>query len=334
MRAPNRRKSRLRVTLALDAKETMNDLKAEYSHIEEDITWPEKPKGIGGKQFYLLITDLSEKVRERSLAENLDPLLYGDRLYKLLDFASNLRGSLTDHWTFFEPEEKKYEQLIWYHRDNHQLKKDDEPKISRESLLETIVTYLTNPWLQHDRVDWIFIDSLIFAEISAYKESIFTGQALGKVNWSYAFTGGDTNKILLFQVTKALALFTLRYLLPPAILFLLYYFHRESAFLIVGAVYAVYLLVHAALWPLRYRKRKTEQKILQEHLDRLQKMIDAYYYCKPPILSLSTLRTYLNKAAEGRAIFDGALFSILKRVEENRGDTFMPFVKQRTSKRY
>lgn len=60
-------------------------------------------------------------------------------------------------------------------------------------------------------------------------------------------------------------------------------------------------------------------------------MINAYYYCKPPIVSLAMLRMYLNKAVETDAIFDGALFSILKRVEEIRGEAFMPFAESASS---
>ncbi|MGH9956801.1 MAG: hypothetical protein ACREBC_06680 [Pyrinomonadaceae bacterium] len=307
----------------------MSDLKSDYREIEEGLKWPEKPNGIGkGDQFYRLIADLKVKVRERSLSEQLDPSVYDDRLYKLLDFLSELRSAL-NHYSVHAPDEKQNEQRVWYHRADHQItglrKKDDEPEIYRESLLEAAVTYLANPWLQQDRIDWIFVDALVFAEISAYRESILTGQALGKTNWAYIVTGGDVEKIYWFQVKKALGFCALRYIAPPPIVFALYYFQYETASLIAGAVYAVYLFLHAVLWPLRYRKRKLERKALQEHTDRLQKMINAYYYCKPPIVSLATFRTYLSKAVEAGAIFDGALFSVLKRIEAARGEAFMPF---------
>lgn len=99
----------------------MSDLKSDYRHIEEDITWPEKPKGIGGgNQFYRLAMDLRGKVRERSLAGNLEPDLYEARLYKLLDFVSDLRSALNDY-SIHTPEEKKDQQRIWYHRADDQL---------------------------------------------------------------------------------------------------------------------------------------------------------------------------------------------------------------------
>lgn len=307
----------------------MSDLKSDYLEIEEDLNWPKKPNGLGKwNQFYLLVMDLRVKVRDRSLSEKLDPSVYENRLYKLLDFVSDLRSAL-NHDAVYTPDEKKNEQHVWYHQADYQItglgKKDNEPEIYRVGLLEAAATYLANPWLQHDQIDWIFVDSLIFAEISDYRESILTGQALGRINWSYIFTGGDIEKTYWFQLKKALSFFTLQYIAPPAIIFVLYYFQYEATSLIAGAVYAVYLLLHVVLWPLRYRKRKLEQKTLQNHLNRLQKMINAYYYCKPPIISLATMRTYLNKAVEAGAIFDGALFSILKKIEATRGEAFMPF---------
>jgi hypothetical protein len=57
----------------------------------------------------------------------------------------------------------------------------------------------------------------------------------------------------------------------------------------------------------------------------LQKMIDAYYYCNPPVVSLGTLQTYIGKAVDAGAIFEGALFSILAKVMAAKGDVLMPF---------
>lgn len=235
----------------------MSDLKSEYHEIEEGLNWLEEPAGIGkGDQFYQLVKKVSAKVRERSLSESLDPSLYEDRLYKLLDFISDLRSAL-NHYSAQTPDEKMNEQRVWYHKADYQVsgfgKKDNEPEIYREWLLEAAAEYLANSWLQHDQIDWILIDSLIFAEISAHRESIFTGQALGKTNWAYIFTAGDIEKTYWVQFKKALGFFALRYIAPPAIIFVLYYLQYETASLIAGAVYAVYLLLHAVLWSLRYR---------------------------------------------------------------------------------
>lgn len=323
----HRRTRKNYATMYLRLIKIMSDPKSNYRELEEGINWPEKPKGMGkGNQFYQLVMDLKVKVRERSLGEKLDPSIYENRLYKLLDFVSDLRSAL-NYDSVHITNEKNNQQHVWCHWADYQIigNRDNDPKIYRELLLEAAATYLVNSWLQHDQLDWILIDSLIFAELTAYKESIFTGQALGKTNWAYIYSGGNIEKTYWFQMKKALSFLALRYIAPPAIIFVLYYLQYEIASLSIGATYAVYLLLHVILWPVHYRKRKLIEKTLQEHMDRLQKIVIAYYYCKPPIISLATLRMYLNTAIEAGVIFDGALFSILKRTEEIRGEAFMPF---------
>jgi hypothetical protein len=82
----------------LSYMQIMSDLKSDYREIEEGLNWSEKPNGIGkDEQFYRLVMDLKVKVRERSLSEQLDPSVYEDRLYKLLDFVSDLRSALNHH---------------------------------------------------------------------------------------------------------------------------------------------------------------------------------------------------------------------------------------------
>jgi hypothetical protein len=307
----------------------MRNLKAKYQEIEEDLTWPEIPNIPGkGDQFYQLVKILRAAVKERSLDENLDPSLYNDRLYSLLDLIIDLRSAL-NYYIDQPPEEKKNEQHVWHHfNDSHIekfVRKDNEPQIYRELLLDTAVKYLKNSWLQNDQIDWIFIDSLIFAEISAYSKSVLSGEALGKPNIAYLLADGDTNKILKYHLIKSISLILFRYILPIATIFLFYHVERHVIFPIALAAYSLYLIQHIIFWPIRFFKRKKMRKSMQEHMDRLQKMINTYYYCRPPIISIATLYSYLNKAVEAGAIFDGALFSILQRIEKTKGDAFMPF---------
>ncbi len=306
----------------------MDALRAEYLEIENGFRWPEEREDMPAHdQLHQLFTDIVTKLRERSIAENLESSLYAGRLDTLLDFLNNLFYCLNGVFPS-EKSERKYHRTIWFHKPNdfiRFIKKNGDPEIDKASLLEIAATYLANPWLQHDQIDWVFIDVLIFCEASAYSQSIMSGSALGKVNWIWAWSDGDIEKYGLFHLGKGLGMFALRYIIPPVIVFILFYLNRESTALKTGIAYAIYLVLHASLWVFRYPARKLQRQTLEEHSSRLEKMLNAYYYCKPPIINLGTLRTYLNKAVEAGAIFDGALFSILKRVEESRGEAFMPF---------
>lgn len=311
--------------------ETMEDLKSDYQEIEETFEWPEPPKGfLETDQYYRLGKELRAKIRERSLREKLDPYLYEERINVLLELVENLRYSLNQS-LINTPDEKKNEQRVWFHQDNFLssgfVNMNDLPKINRNDLISVAATYLANPWMKNDKIDWIFIDSLIFAEISAYSEFILSGQAVGKLNWSYALSEGNLVKAYWFHVTKYLVAAVARYIIPPIIIYALYKLHSEDAAMVAGALYLAYLLLHFTLWPKRYRDRKSKEKLLKEHTDRLQTMLSAYCYCNPPVISLATLRQYLNKAVEAGAIFEGSLFAIIDRVEETRGEAFLPFAK-------
>lgn len=49
----------------------------------------------------------------------------------------------------------------------------------------------------------------------------------------------------------------------------------------------------------------------------------AYSYCKGPVISISRLSNALNEAASIGAVFDGALFSLVKSVEIRDGDALV-----------
>ena len=81
------------------------------------------------------------------------------------------------------------------------------------------------------------------------------------------------------------------------------------------------------LFPAYYYIKKSNKEDFQAHTMLLDKMMTAYAYCQPPVLSLSILNKFLKAAMESGAMFDGALFAILERIEESNGKVFMPFEK-------
>jgi len=96
----------------------MNELKsdyADYAKIEKNFSWPEKPGQyvLDGciADARILIAELRDKVRERSLNENLAPILYEKRLYRLRDFISDLRSAL-NYYSPHTPDTEKNEYLV------------------------------------------------------------------------------------------------------------------------------------------------------------------------------------------------------------------------------
>ena len=138
-------------------------------------------------------------------------------------------------------------------------------------------------------------------------------------------------KTIWLKLLTPLASIVLRYIIPVAIIYGLYRIYSEDAAMIGAGVYLAYLILRLILWPKRYRIRRAREKAVDEHTERLKTMIYAYQYCAPPVISISTLRRYLDKAIEAGAIFEGALFSIIDRVEKTRGEAFLPFAKPTAS---
>lgn len=309
----------------------MEDLKAQYREIAESFDWPARPiTFLGTQQYSELVKELKAKITREALQDNLDPVIFEERLQAVWDITFELRYALNKN-ARHDFEKKKDEQYIWHHQDANQMfglhvNKDNEPVVDHETLIDVTAQYLSKPWLQTDRVDWILIDSIIFCETFAYIKEIVSGGATGIVNWAYVFSGGDAERTFWLQAIKGIGLKIVRYVIPAAIIYGLYKYHSEDAALIGGGIYLAYLLLRLILWPRRYLKNKAKKKIFEEHYDRLQKMINAYYYCKPPVISITTLRKHLNDATEAGAVFPGGLFSLLDRVEKIRGEAFMPFV--------
>jgi hypothetical protein len=292
------------------ADEAMGNLESSYAVIEEALTWPEGSKGL-----------FQTEVRTRSLREKLDPNSYEKRLYILLGFVDNLRDALNP---LPLKHREEFPRIIWRHQNIDltvgYINEKDKPNIDRQNLLDQVATYLSYPWLQSNIVDWIFIDSLIFAELLAYSEAIYSGQAFGKVNWFYIMAGGNRLKTTWYRMAMTLAVSILRYVLPLGMLYWIYTRYSVDITIIAAGIYLAYLIIH---FPLRYFKRKSNNSAVEENLGRLKKMLDAYYYCKPPVISISSLKKYLEIAVESGAIFEGALFSIINRFEKEKGETLI-----------
>lgn len=305
----------------------MDNLEREYKKIEDEIQWPIPSSRQFSDQFFQILGQTKSTVRKCSLKDNLSSFEYNNRLCLILEFLENLYQSLN----YSQPDKSNMHdnKIIWHHRNDNQLQitliRDDSQTICREMLLDATAKYLENPWLQGDAVDWILLDSLIYAELSAFRESIISGKVVGKVNWPYLLSNGDPQKLLWLNILKSTLPIVLRYVFPITALVLLHQFNLTKLFNGALITYGVYIIAHFALWPFRFKYKRSVKKTLEECNALLLKMIKAYKYCAPPIISLSTLHNQLDEAVKDGAIFEGALFTVLKKIEKDKGEVLIPF---------
>ena len=166
----------------------MTELKSKYQEVESGIQWPKKNQSITtGNQFNSIMEDLRNKIRERSFSDKIDSDVYEGRLNIMVGFMQDLQKSLNGPRLDKKTRElKKFnenEQYIWHHRSKpfictDNIRKGLEPKIDEDLLVKTIAVYILNPWLQSNEIEWILMDSLIFAAISDYEEDILKGKKM------------------------------------------------------------------------------------------------------------------------------------------------------------
>jgi len=302
-------------------KETKS-LEAEYDEVEEDeLLEIREPDILGPRQRHQIWKTLTKLIRERSLTEKLDPEDYRMRLSHFEEFLTNLKYALS-------PAESEDYQTIWSHKSDFIY--DYKKLIHRSELLSAAADYLARPWMQHNEIDWILLDALIYSEITTSHESMIR-YPLGRINWAYAFAGGDIKKMIWTRLKMSWLVWIIRYLLPPAIIAALFFLGYQTATLVTAALYLGYLTVHLFLWPSRHRERKKEESGLHQASERIYNMITVYHFCSPPVISPITLQKQLAKATDAGAFFDGSVFAILNRVIARDREVFLPFHNSNTA---
>lgn len=302
-----------------------NNIDEQYAEIEKNFVQPDC-KVVGFKELYTfkLMENIRKKIRERSLSDKLDPNDYHDRLVEMYDFVGNLYDALNGYP--LKSDIKKECHEIWYHRTEEQIigirKIHKEHFINRDELLDTLSIYLTNPWLQLDLIDWIFLDSLVFDQIESYREEIYSGKTIGKENWNYILARGDLNEFNLLEIKKSLSTIGFLYILPLSIIGILFYIGLEDIAIFPTIGFIIFVLFKVSLFPFRIFKKR---KAVMPHLVKLGQMCVLYHYCKPPILSLETIDRCLDKAIKNDINFDGALFALVKRIRSVKEDLFLPY---------
>jgi hypothetical protein len=109
----------------------------------------------------------------------------------------------------------------------------------------------------------------------------------------------------------------------------LYMTDHKTALSISGAIYAVYLFIRGITFPLRvYHEYYINNNFLLPMNNIFGLVQTAYRYWGPPIINLKIFRRSLDRLANEKGVFvDPVIYTLLKRLEEIHGETFIPFAK-------
>ena len=267
-------------------------------------------------QIYNIKLNLITLIKERSLTENLSLEEYERRVKKAFDIVGSIKFSLTERKYGEDAEKSEHwsqsDQLIWFHMNEQGFQaKEKEPTVIHDFLLEATSDYLANPWMQHDYIDWILLDSLIYAELTNYRKSHLMGITYGAAEWQHYWHGGDPTKYALTEYLFPKAIFILRYIIPLVISFSLFHFGLDKPASIIGVIFVLYLFYRLLSWPKRRSKRKIKESGKDESDKILWRMEKAYTLCRFPIVSLGALKQIVYEGEEEGCIFNGAVYALI-----------------------
>lgn len=90
------------------------------------------------------------------------------------------------HSNFSFPKENEKPKFFWYHQNFNLFRLGDATRgidIDKGLLVTAAASYLSKPEIRSNRLDWIFLDAIIFAELEAFANHVFTTRAGTGTNW-------------------------------------------------------------------------------------------------------------------------------------------------------
>lgn len=308
--------------IMIEVGENLTELD-EYRKVETAFWEGQDRSGdLGTSQRTRVLELLVPKLRKVSLAEGFTANDFGDRLLDAEQSVDDIAYALCAFWEQKErrsglgPAHKS--GMIWYKPGISCLnsKPDDwegASPVDKDSLDEATAEYLGRPWMQLNALDWCILNGYIFDETARMGDGIKSGQAVGIINWPYVLAGGDFEKTLYYGVVSAAAKFIGRWILAPAAIATLYYFGYETAALWIAAPYGIYIAAHLALFPMRYRKRKTLRKEYRDWQEKHKKLVNIYQSVSTKVFNPTRLRELIARTENEEVFFRPAVYSILDR---------------------
>ena len=258
-------------------------------------------------------------VRAAAMSESISANDYRDRILVVLDVVVRMNDAMHVYGKYDQQRPEYFK--FWTHQQMDLIRAGDESRgfaIARGELIDAATRYVSHPEVQNAPVDWYLIDSLVFAELDSFADSVMTGPVTGSMNWAGVFAHHSQLKYLMYSVLFSILGFVLRYLIPPAAAAYLGTMGHEYIAIAIAAIWALYVFFRLVSLPARWKTRKKAHELLQL-------MIDAYAHLGNSVISPMRLRDALNKAAAAGVVFDGAVFAIIDRVVERDKNAFVPF---------
>ncbi len=249
-----------------------------------------------------VLKDLKKFVREKSIAEQITAYEHESRMETLYKFMGGLESSFQDGPTgvahgfkdskdskidMVDAEIEKETSVLWFHRSDIFYivnRKDDDYKISLMVLVDTAKMYLLNPFLQHPKLDYCFIDAFVYSELREFVIDCLIGRIAAK-NISFdahiemirlwTEVGGDPKEFISKKAMKILKKGLMVWLLCPlGIILSGYYFFSQELGSFLAGVYGVIIFLKLVVAPILNKPQMEDEKRLNSVKTNLSILYD------------------------------------------------------------
>jgi hypothetical protein len=210
--------------------------------------------------------------------------------------------------------------VFWDHQALNLLRTDDPTRgfdIDKDELLSAATVYLSHPAIRTNRLDWLFLDTIVFQELDRYGAHVFTERAGTGVNLAAAFANHSLGRFYIFKVLFWVLGLALIYVAPAAVVYYLYTNEHSTAAAVIAGLWVLFLAFVLVTYPIRRRIRRKAAKLLQH-------LADLYRLLADSTISPRKLKESLDVAAAAGVVLDGAVFTIVDRLIARDATAFIP----------
>lgn len=259
-------------------------------------------------------------LRARALAGSMSEVEYRNLMSSAWGTVGELFQALHQNAWDEELDASKKPRGFWYHQQPDIFRTEDDTRgfdINKSELSEVAARYLQHPEIQANRLDWIFLDSIVLSEFEAFARDTLSTRAGTGMNWAAAFAGRSELKYYGFSFLFWIIGVILAYVLPIAAIYYLATKGHEKGAIVLLAIWALLTLWNLVTYPLRFRARRKARKLVQH-------LLDLYRALGENTISPMQWRKMLDAATTDGVTLDGAAFTIIDRAIARDATAFIP----------
>lgn len=234
--------------------------------------------------------------------------------------TEKLFDALHSNWFRTSLKEEEKPRSFWYHQSLDLFRLSDATRgfdINKAELVDAASLYLGKPDIRSNRLDWIFLDAIVFAELEAYADHVFASRAGTGINWAATFANRSQARYHVLQIAFGIVGFALKFVAMPVIAYFLFIAEHNVAAIVVLGLWIVTLAWQLVTFPIRWRARRNARKLLQH-------LVDLHLLLGGNTISPRKLKEALDKAAGDGVVLDGAVFTIVDRLVARDPTAFIP----------